>query len=81
MKTIKQSPGYRNSIYVCFTSEFNFDQTSKVSLPKAKLIGMASVPDQLCMTTDTVSFLNKLSKYLFLENCQQSISKKLMCFW
>jgi hypothetical protein len=65
MKTIKQSPGYRNSIYVCFTSEFNVEQTS---FPKAKLIGMASVPDQFCMTTDTVSFRNKLSKYLFLEN-------------
>jgi len=68
MKTIKKSPGYRNSIYVCFTSEFNLDQTSKVSLPKEKLIRMASVPDQFCMTTDTVSFRNKLSKYLFLEN-------------
>ena len=68
MKTIKQSPVYRNSIYVCFTSTFNLDQTKKVSLPKAKLIGMASAPDQFCMTTDTVSFRNKLSKYLFLEN-------------
>jgi hypothetical protein len=68
MKTIKQYPVYRNSIYVCFTSKFNLDQTSKVSLPKAKLIGMASAPDQFRMTTHTISFRSKLSKYLFLEN-------------
>jgi hypothetical protein len=68
MNTIKQSLVYKNSIYVHFTSKFNLDHTSKVSLPKAKLIGMASVPDQFCITTDTVSFTNKLSKYLFLEN-------------
>jgi hypothetical protein len=57
MKIINQSPVYGNSIYVCLTSKFNLDHITHVSSPKAKLIGMTSVPDQFCKTTDIVSFL------------------------
>ena len=57
MKTIKQSPVYGNNIYVCLTSKFNPDHTTKVSSLKEKLIGMATVQDQFCNTIDNVSFL------------------------